>query len=71
MQTPQTFRLPLLKKAYQNSVGTDFTDDAAVFEADGNEIQLIDGSYDNIKITTPEDLYLAEAVLKYQQSKIR
>lgn len=67
MQTPQTFRLPLLKKAYQNAKGKNFTDDASVFEADGNEVKLIDGSYDNIKITTPEDLFLAEAILKFQK----
>ncbi|WP_436515114.1 2-C-methyl-D-erythritol 4-phosphate cytidylyltransferase [Ekhidna sp. To15] len=56
VQTPQTFRVNELKEAYQK-VGVDlFTDDASVFEAAGYTVQLVDGSYDNIKITTPEDL---------------
>jgi len=67
MQTPQTFRLPALLKAYENASSSTFTDDASVFEADGNTIFLIEGAYENIKITTPEDIYLGEAILKYQQ----
>jgi 2-C-methyl-D-erythritol 4-phosphate cytidylyltransferase len=63
MQTPQTFRLPLIKKAYANVKG-EFTDDAAVFEADGQTVHLINGTYDNLKITTPEDLHFGEAILK-------
>lgn len=70
MQTPQTFRLPLIKKAYDNLTG-EFTDDASVFEADGQKVHLLEGGYDNIKITTPDDLYFGEAILKYQKGVVR
>jgi 2-C-methyl-D-erythritol 4-phosphate cytidylyltransferase len=65
IQTPQTFDLKTLKKAFDSiSTDTGFTDDASVLEHMGYPIQLIAGSYENIKITTPEDLILAEALLK-------
>ena len=64
IQTPQTFRLSLIKKAFELQEQTSFTDDASVLENTGERIILIDGSYDNIKITTPEDLIVAEALLK-------
>lgn len=61
IQTPQTFNLMALKNAYsQINYQTHFTDDASVFEAAGNTIHLIKGEYRNIKITTPDDLPLAE-----------
>lgn len=63
IQTPQTFKTSLIKNAYQLTQLTDFTDDAGVLESVGNKIHLIDGSYENIKITTPEDLIIAEALL--------
>ncbi len=69
MQTPQTFQLELLKKAYECIADECFTDDASVFEAAGHAIQLVEGTYENIKITTPEDLFVAEAILKYQSEK--
>lgn len=56
VQTPQTFNVRSLKEAYQRVGTATYTDDASVFEAAGNKVHLIDGSYDNIKITTPEDL---------------
>lgn len=59
VQTPQTFSIELLKKAYCQPYHITFTDDASVFEAAGNIIQLVEGDYKNIKITTPEDLPLA------------
>jgi 2-C-methyl-D-erythritol 4-phosphate cytidylyltransferase len=68
MQTPQTFRLPLILKAYENASGKSFTDDASVFENDGNKVFLLQGAYENLKITTPEDLYFGEAILKFQSS---
>ncbi len=56
VQTPQTFKINELKDAYAK-VGTGaYTDDASVYEAAGNTVSLVDGSYENIKITTPEDL---------------
>lgn len=63
IQTPQTFRLDLVKKAFNTPELTSFTDDASVFEHAGHKIILIEGAYDNIKITTPEDLILGEAIL--------
>lgn len=64
MQTPQTFDLQLLKTAYEQDESSLFTDDASVVEALGEKITLIEGDYKNIKITTPEDLVVAEAFLK-------
>ena len=63
IQTPQTFQLPLIKKAFQTEERPAFTDDASVVEYAGYPIHLIDGSYENIKITTPEDLVWAEVLL--------
>jgi len=63
IQTPQTFDVHLLKSAYNTSYQPSFTDDASVVEAHGYNITLIEGEYQNIKITTPEDLIIAEALL--------
>jgi len=63
IQTPQTFQKKLITGAYQNCSETGFTDDASVLESTGKTINLIQGDYRNIKITTPEDLILAEAFL--------
>lgn len=63
IQTPQTFRLALIKRAFEIEYDPAFTDDATVLEAIGENINLIEGSYRNIKITTPEDLIVAEALL--------
>lgn len=64
VQTPQTFHLNKIKEAYSVNYDSTFTDDASVFEAAGNEIHLIDGEYSNIKVTTPEDLVIAESLMK-------
>jgi 2-C-methyl-D-erythritol 4-phosphate cytidylyltransferase len=64
IQTPQTFDLALIKKAYQQKEDATMTDDASVAERAGFNISLFEGSYENIKITTPEDLVVAEALLK-------
>lgn len=64
VQTPQTFDLALIKKAYQVKENPTMTDDATVAEQAGHPIALFEGSYDNLKITTAEDLILAEALLK-------
>ena len=56
VQTPQTFDVSKLKDAYERAGAGVFTDDASVFEAAGYDVHLVNGSYDNIKITTPEDL---------------
>lgn len=64
VQTPQVFASELLKKAYEQPEQDYFTDDASVVESIGEKITLVEGSYRNIKITTPEDLILAEAFAK-------
>lgn len=64
IQTPQIFTLKDLKTAFKQDYSTDFTDDARVVESIGVKINLVEGSYRNIKITTPEDLDLAEVLLK-------
>ena len=64
VQTPQVFNLSLIKNCYENAASDHFTDDASVAEQAGVGINIVQGSYENIKITTPEDLALAEAVLK-------
>lgn len=66
VQTPQCFRLDLLQQAYSQPEEPSFTDDASVVERLGVPIQLVEGSYENIKITTPEDLLWAEAFLQAQ-----
>lgn len=61
VQTPQTFPLALLKEAYQQPFSEAFTDDASVVEALGKDIVMIEGNRENIKITTPSDLRIAES----------
>jgi len=65
-QTPQTFRYELIRAAYDHAEesGLRATDDASLVEAMGKEVRIVMGSYDNIKITTPEDLVFAEAIIK-------
>lgn len=64
VQTPQTFRADILKKAYSQDFTELFTDDASVVEASGVFVSLVQGNRENIKITTPFDLKIAEALLK-------
>lgn len=61
IQTPQTFRLDILAGAY-NSPDRGFTDDASVVEAAGHKLHFIEGERQNIKITTPRDLEIAQAL---------
>ncbi len=63
VQTPQTFRLEEIKKAFKVDEKPFFTDDASVYEYAGGSIHLIDGSYRNIKITTKEDLLIADVMI--------
>lgn len=60
VQTPQTFSIALLKAAYNQDYTDLFTDDASVVEIYGHEITLVEGNRENIKITTPYDLKIAE-----------
>lgn len=64
IQTPQTFQIHQLRKAYRQTFQPHFTDDAVVVEKAGFEIYLEQGDPFNFKITFPEDLILAEAILK-------
>ncbi|MDF1672172.1 MAG: 2-C-methyl-D-erythritol 4-phosphate cytidylyltransferase [Vicingaceae bacterium] len=63
VQTPQCFNSELILKAYQQGFNPAFTDDASVVEKMGETINLVDGNTENIKITTQQDLLLAEALL--------
>ena len=67
IQTPQTFSVSLIKKAYEMQEDLSLTDDASVAENSGHVISLFEGSYENVKITTTEDLIIAEALLKARQ----
>lgn len=64
VQTPQTFRLDWMRQAFDTPEQPTFTDCASVLEHAGYDITLIDGLYQNIKITTPEDLLWAEAFFR-------
>ena len=64
VQTPQCFTSGLLHRAYQQEEQNTFTDDASVVEFLGEKVHLFEGEADNIKITTPKDLLLAEEILK-------
>ena len=64
VQTPQTFDIQLLKRAYRQPFTPMFTDDASVVESLGNTITLVEGNRENIKITTPFDLKIASALLQ-------
>lgn len=63
VQTPQTFRISLLKEAYQQSFVPSFTDDASVVEALGKPVYLVEGNRENIKITTPADIRFVNGLL--------
>jgi len=63
IQTPQTFKASQIKKAYLQPYNDKFTDDASVVEETGIKINLVEGSYNNIKITFPEDITIAELLL--------
>jgi 2-C-methyl-D-erythritol 4-phosphate cytidylyltransferase len=66
IQTPQVFRSDIIQNAYKNVAG-DVTDDAALVEKTGCKVKLYMGSYANIKITTPDDLAVAEALAKHNE----
>ena len=68
VQTPQTFKAGLLKKAYEQPYTESFTDDASVVEQYGIAINITEGSYENIKITFPEDIAIAELLLSKKPS---
>jgi 2-C-methyl-D-erythritol 4-phosphate cytidylyltransferase len=62
IQTPQVFDSKLIKKAYLQDYSPDFTDDAMLLEKTGETIHLVEGNRENLKITNPEDMAVAEAL---------
>ena len=70
VQTPQTFDIQLLKAANRQPYNDGFTDDASVVESYGHAITLVEGNRENIKITTPYDIVVAEAILTSHPSPL-
>ncbi len=68
VQTPQTFDIQLLKAANRQPYNDGFTDDASVVESYGRQITFVEGNRENIKITTPYDITVAEAIINSQSS---
>ena len=66
VQTPQIFAAPVLRAAYDTEFRSEFTDDASVVEFSGEKVSLCEGEYQNIKITTPNDIILANAIIESQ-----
>lgn len=62
VQTPQAFSIQVLKKAYRQPYQDSFTDDASVVEAMGVKVDMVEGNRENIKLTTPFDLKIAETL---------
>jgi 2-C-methyl-D-erythritol 4-phosphate cytidylyltransferase len=65
VQTPQVFDSVLIKEAYKQKYDTSFTDDATVLEKTGAAIHTVEGNRENIKITNPEDLFIAQTLLSF------
>jgi 2-C-methyl-D-erythritol 4-phosphate cytidylyltransferase len=65
IQTPQCFRLNLLRRSFTQEYNTAFTDDASVVEALGESIELVEGNRENIKVTTPEDMHWLNLLLTF------
>ena len=68
IQTPQVFKASTIKRCYQTQWQPSFTDDASVAEFSGEKINLVEGNRENIKITTPQDILVAEALIKGEKS---
>ena len=69
VQTPQVFAAPTLRAAYDTDFRSEFTDDASVVEYLGEKVSLCDGEYQNIKITTPNDIALANAIIAMKEEE--
>jgi 2-C-methyl-D-erythritol 4-phosphate cytidylyltransferase len=70
-QTPQAFQKDIILKAHEFAIAQEIlgTDDAMLVEHMGMKIKMVEGDYENIKITTPEDLIAAEAILNYKRKR--
>lgn len=64
VQTPQVFKLSLLRRAYEQRFIEEFTDDASVVEALGEQVVAVEGNRENIKLTTPFDLMIAKTIIE-------
>ncbi|MCA1037668.1 MULTISPECIES: 2-C-methyl-D-erythritol 4-phosphate cytidylyltransferase [Bacillus] len=71
VQTPQAFRVSTLLHIHQKAAEEDYlgTDDASLAERLGIPVKIVEGNYDNIKLTTPEDLYFAEAIIRKREAR--
>jgi len=69
IQTPQCFKASKIKQAYNTGYDPSFTDDASVLEKTGERIYIIEGNRENIKITEPEDLVVASALIDHLKKK--
>jgi 2-C-methyl-D-erythritol 4-phosphate cytidylyltransferase len=67
IQTPQCFNVKLIKKAFTKAYSPKFTDDATVLESIGEKINLVEGNYENIKITNPNDMIIAKAYVNHDK----
>lgn len=70
VQTPQVFHGEWLLRAYGQPFSPQFTDDASVVEAMGEAVKMVDGNRENIKITTPFDIWMAEAIMAHKEDRI-
>ena len=70
IQTPQAFRMSLLRKAHEKASEENFlgTDDSSLVERLGKDVIIVEGNYDNIKLTTPEDLFFAKTIIHKRRS---
>src|SRR5207249_1609021 len=71
IQTPQCFATAKIRSAYEQEYEASFTDDASVLEKTGEKIFLTEGEESNIKITTPDDLKIAETLVKITNYELR
>jgi 2-C-methyl-D-erythritol 4-phosphate cytidylyltransferase len=71
VQTPQAFRVSILLEAHTKAEADGFTgtDESSLVERLPHQVAIIEGDYDNIKLTTPEDLYFAQAILRKRQNR--
>ena len=68
IQTPQVFKMAEIRKMHKLADDNSFTDDCGLAESFGARIKIVEGSYDNIKITTPDDMEIAKKILKNRRS---
>ncbi|MGN8647859.1 2-C-methyl-D-erythritol 4-phosphate cytidylyltransferase [Gracilibacillus sp. HCP3S3_G5_1] len=70
-QTPQAFDYQLIKKAHEKAIAAEYlgTDDVSLVEALGEPVAIVQGTYQNVKLTTPEDIMRAEMILERQEEK--